>query len=653
MTTSANAPPYAPGAIRSGVENLRVALVYIVAYCLLDWITFIHPFEHLNITPWNPPVATSLFLLLTRGLKWTPLLFVGALTADITVRHLSLPLAPDLITDVIEAVVYGGAVWVMGRLAMDPQLARLRDVVIFLLVTAAAAAVMAVAYVSVFWASGVIPADKVAFLLMKYWIGDTIGAMLAPALLIHASAGFRIRIRREIFTWQSLLPVLSLGAALWALFFIQDPVLGHVLYPMFVPLVWVAATKGIRGTTAFLVVMQVAAITMAEALDIKTMPITQLQVFVLFLSWTGLLLGAVVSEREQARISVVNGEARLRSIMNTSPDAMLIADENGRIEYANRRAGMLFEWFEKSLVGRRLSEVFPRIPGDGSSEMTVQAPDGQALYVEVAKADVTIGGRNTSVLAVRDLTERKKAEWQLRQHKNLIEQVSKDNLTDGLSAVLAHEINQPLSAIVNYSSALQETLAASGNPSPKIMEQLAKISIQAKRAGSVIERLRELSRGAVLKREMTSIRALVDDVLALLGDEIALAQVIVEVNIDPKLVAAVDRVQLEQVAVNLIRNSLEALTEGSRERRIYIDAWLSENRTVAIEISDTGPGIASDVAHTLFEPFVTTRTSGMGLGLSISNSIVEAHGGKLQVNAEWQHGASFRITLPLYIGAAR
>ena len=632
-----------------------IAALYLLAYWGLDAVSSIFPVKTLNITPWNPPVAASLVLILLEGGIWAPMLFVGAVTSNFIVRHVGVPLLPTITADFAEAVIYGFAAWAMkSQLRIDVHFRSLRDVLVFIGVTVSASGFMAIVYVSIFSLSGLIEHRNVLSLVIEYWIGDMIGlTVVVPAFLVHRHHLVATTWFKGLLSWEVLAQIGSVVLSLWIMFFWQDPIVGPLFYPLFIPLVWVAARHGLPGITLVLLLMQVGLMGTVEMLGITVLVATKLQYLMLALSWTGLLLGAVVSERERAQESVARGEARLRSIIELAPDGIIITDEAGNVEVANRLFESIYGASQQAIAGHRVDSLIPLPAGIGNQEIVLRRADGRTIPAEVSTANVLIGGRNTSVITVRDVSARKEAEARVRQHREAVEQAFRGNLTEGLAAALAHELNQPLSAIASYTGAAQRILAATADVPLRAMEQLAKVAAQAKRAGDIIRRLRDFFRGETLDMTSLPVTVLVRDVLVLVADEIARVGATVEIDVPDKLAVSADRMQIEQVLINLIRNSLEALAETPRKsREIRISGMLVDDGFVELAISDTGSGFAPHVAERLFEPFVTASSAGMGLGLTISRSIVQAHGGKLWAEPHSPTGAVLRFTLPAAGAAA-
>jgi two-component system sensor kinase FixL len=187
------------------------------------------------------------------------------------------------------------------------------------------------------------------------------------------------------------------------------------------------------------------------------------------------------------------------------------------------------------------------------------------------------------------------------------------------------------------------------NPPVRVAEQLAKVTVQARRAGDIIRRLREFFQNSSIEVVSVDVRELINESIMLLEDELTNAQVDVEVSLSQNLIAAIDRIQIEQVLINLIKNSIEALKETPKDKKkIRLTATQSLRGDIEIVVSDSGPGIAPEIVDQLFSPFVTTRLSGMGLGLTISRSIVEAHNGRLWAELQSSSGAAMHFTIPMF-----
>jgi two-component system sensor kinase FixL len=218
-----------------------------------------------------------------------------------------------------------------------------------------------------------------------------------------------------------------------------------------------------------------------------------------------------------------------------------------------------------------------------------------------------------------------------------------------MAAGLAHELSQPLTAIIAYARGCLRLLAGSVAEPALLHEGVAGVVQQAQRAGDVLDRLREFVRGGEFRQTLTEIEPLIDAAVSLTRSEAMQQKVEIEAKVDPGLPAVLaDQVQIEQVLLNLLRNAMEAMEAANSEQRSII-AEARRNRKYAIEISvaDSGPGIAAEVTDTIFEPFITTKPLGMGMGLSISRAIIESHGGSLRMVHGARSGAIFVFDLPI------
>jgi len=214
-----------------------------------------------------------------------------------------------------------------------------------------------------------------------------------------------------------------------------------------------------------------------------------------------------------------------------------------------------------------------------------------------------------------------------------------------MGSTLAHELNQPLSAIVNYLKACHRLLQNQPAPLSRIQEAIEKAVAQADRAGQVIRRLREFTQKRETERRKENLNTVVQEAvgLALIGAQSA--GVVSHINLDPNVPPVfIDNVQIQQVVLNLVRNAIEAMAQ-SKDRVLKIDTR-DVNAEALIRVTDTGSGLAPDMADKLFKPFQTTKSTGMGIGLSICRSIIEAHGGRIWAEKNPAGGTIFSFTLP-------
>jgi two-component system sensor kinase FixL len=255
------------------------------------------------------------------------------------------------------------------------------------------------------------------------------------------------------------------------------------------------------------------------------------------------------------------------------------------------------------------------------------------------------GGRRMFTGFVRDLTERQTAERRLQDLQSELMHVSRLTSLGEMASALAHELNQPLSAIANYVKGCERLLRAEPVDREKVQGALARTAEQALRAGEIIRRLRDFVSKGESERRIESISQLLEEAgaLAMTGAKELGVRLRFDLSRQVDLVLA-DKVQIQQVALNLMRNAVDSM-ENAPRRELTVSAVPADDDMVEVRVSDTGRGIDPEVAPRLFQPFVTTKAKGMGVGLSICRTIVEAHGGRIWADANPGGGATFHFTL--------
>jgi C4-dicarboxylate-specific signal transduction histidine kinase len=275
--------------------------------------------------------------------------------------------------------------------------------------------------------------------------------------------------------------------------------------------------------------------------------------------------------------------------------------------------------------------------------------------VEVSFGELTSGGHRVFTGFIRDISERKQAEEQLRASERTLQmtqaelaRVSRLTTMGELAASIAHEVNQPLTAVINNASACLRLLANRNLESEVLRRALEGIIADGTRASAVLARIRAFIKKEPAEKALLDINEVIQEVLVLAGRELDENQVLLDSQLttDLPLVLA-DRVQLQQVLLNLIMNSIEALTAvTSRPRLLQVQSRIDETGDILVSVCDSGTGFDLEVDR-VFSPFVTTKEKGMGMGLSISRSLVEGHAGRLWASPNSPHGAVFSFTLPL------
>lgn len=365
-------------------------------------------------------------------------------------------------------------------------------------------------------------------------------------------------------------------------------------------------------------------------------------------------------------------DLHLKSILDTVPDATVVIDANGIMKSFNTSAVRQFGYSVEEAVGQNVSMLMPgpyREQHDGyltrymttgekriigSDRVVVgRRKDGSSFPMKLAVGQTRVGDRIHFTGFIRDLTEREKSEAQLEQARNELTRLARVNELGEMASTLAHELNQPLSAIANYVQGCRRMLERlDDEPASRMRGALEETAKQALRAGDIIRHLREFVTRGDTERRPEDIKRLIEEAgaLALVGSRERGIKSVLDFGPEDDVVIA-DRVQIQQVLINLMRNAMEAMRDSETKTLTVTTRSGAEGR-LTVTVADTGPGIADDIAPQLFQPFVTSKANGMGVGLSISRRIIESHGGELTVQRNEAGGATFTFTLPLMTEAA-
>ncbi|HEY8433031.1 MAG TPA: PAS domain S-box protein [Sphingomicrobium sp.] len=360
-------------------------------------------------------------------------------------------------------------------------------------------------------------------------------------------------------------------------------------------------------------------------------------------------------------------EAHLRSILATVPDAMIIIDEMGIILSFSAAAEKMFGYAEEEVVGENVSMLMPspdrerhdgylknyrdtgtrKIIGIGRVT-TGRRRDGNTFPMELSVGEAFVDRKRIFTGFIHDITQRQQAELRLQDLQSELAHVGRLSEMGTLASSLAHELNQPLTAIANFSQGASDLLEDKADAEKLEMarEAMREVASEAIRAGEIVRRMRDFLSHGETERHIESLPKLITEAnaLALIGSREH--GIDVQVRVDPHAEkVVVDRVQIQQVLLNLIRNAIEAMLD-SPMRSLKISSSSGPPGLVTVSVEDTGSGISETIAPQLFQPFVTSKQAGMGIGLSICRTIVEAHGGRIWCERGRDAGTIFHFTIP-------
>jgi PAS domain S-box-containing protein len=382
-----------------------------------------------------------------------------------------------------------------------------------------------------------------------------------------------------------------------------------------------------------------------------------------------------ITDRRQAEEELRTAEARFRTFVDRAIDAFFLHDEQLTIVDVNHQACQSLGYAREELIGMHplgfdvgLDEA--AIAGlaqraAAGEQLTFETrhrrKDGTVFPVEIRSATFRQGEKRLYLSLARDISERKRAEEELLRRDDALQiaraelaRVSRVTTLGELTASIAHEVNQPLGAMVANAGACSRWLAAEPPETAKARRVLDSIAADGRRASEIIGRIRALVKRQAPEKELVDINLKIAQVIELAADEIRRNGIVLRTQLADGLPRVQgDRVQLQQVLLNLILNAIDAMSPiRDRAPELTIVSGMDGPDAVLVEVRDTGPGLDREHAAQVFEPFYTTKPDGLGIGLSISRSIVEAHGGRMEVDFNEPHGAVFRFSLPVVGSAA-
>lgn len=542
--------PSLPASARGSDMQLRAPFVvgFFLLYVALEWLSFIHEYKGVPITPWNPGLGVVFALMLFAGPLYAIVLFVGIVIAETLVLKTNLQWPIILGIAAIITLVYAGATWLARRhFGFDVTLKHLRDV-IALLGIGLLAAVLATLLLSVLlilepdldWTDSLIA-------LVPLLVGDTIGIAVVTPLMLRVLHKHPLPVFSRALALEIAVYVALIAGSLWVIAATGEKNGVKFFYLLFLPIVLSALRFGLDGACVALALAQLGLVGVLQFFAADARTFTEFQILMLVLSTTGLIVGAVVSERERADAYAREAERRFK---------------------------------EK---------------------------EAEAV------------------------------------------QASRFTLVSGMASALAHEINQPLTAARALARSAQELLRQKNDDPVRIDGNLTSVITYVDHASGIVRRIREFLRRGHPQISTIDPASVLESAIMLAAPEAAAKGAMLSLSPAGTLPNIFgDRVQLQQVILNLVRNSIDAIGESSGRGKIIIGArQLSTPARIEFSVLDDGPGIDEETAGRLFEPLMTSKHEGLGLGLAICASIVEAHGGKLWLQSRAAGATEFRFTIPV------
>ena len=463
--------------------------------------------------------------------------------------------------------------------------------------------------------------------------------------------------------YAAVVPIVALAFMVRA---VLQPVVGNdALFLLFIPAVLAAATIGGFGPGVAATILSLA----VGYIFFLGQNATEAELLANGFGFlvSGFAIAAFGGWMWTTRISAMAREAHLNSILDTVPDAMIVIDTAGIVQSFSAAAERLFGYSADEVRGKNVSLLMPspyREAHDGYMQRYMRTgerriigigrvvvgerKDGSTFPMELAVGEMISGRDRYFTGFVRDITERQETDARLQELQAELVHISRLSAMGEMASTLAHELNQPLTAIANYMKGSSRIVAEiQSERAPILKAALDKSAEQAIRAGQIIRRLRDFVARGESERSIDSLSKIIEEAsaLALVGAKESGIHVRMRLDQEGDF-ALVDRIQIQQVLLNLVRNAIDAMKQSTR-KELTITKHAPSDGMVTVSVSDTGPGIDPEIRAQLFQPFVTTKPEGMGVGLSISRTIIDAHGGKLWVDDNPQGGATFRFSLPV------
>ncbi|MDO9169216.1 MAG: PAS domain S-box protein [Methylobacter sp.] len=382
------------------------------------------------------------------------------------------------------------------------------------------------------------------------------------------------------------------------------------------------------------------------------------------LTLTNLSLVKKIEELRCSRHQLLEREAKLNSIFNASVEGIITIDMTEIIVSANAAVETIFGYKPEELIGWNINQLMPSAPRENNHcnpsrtvkmasqirEIEGIRKNGSIVPMDLSVAEFSIDNTRYFTHIVRDISLRKYQELQDKAHLDELAHVTRLGLMGEMASGIAHEVNQPLAAISSYTQASLNLMRSENPDVIKLTEILSKTQQQALRAGRIIHRMREFVKSHAKHRSIADLNTLIRNATDLCIAELKQNGIKLTLKLENNLPPIdVDQIQIEQVLINLIRNSVDVLKSlpVNQQRQLSICSELMPNNGIQVRVKDNGPGLNEEQQQKILTPFYTTKADGMGMGLSISRSLISAHDGNLHFNSQCGKGTTFYFTLPV------
>jgi len=650
MSTSLPPPPVAPAAALPGRPpglNWRdpaLGLGYLVLHVLLDASSFVEPVLQLGITPWSPYAGLMLAFLCLRphGAAWV---LTAYLLAELIIRGIPevwwiLPLQAVGVLG-----IYRSAALLMRRLGLwrGPELPR--DILQFVLVAASTALLAGTVVVGVYILAGELAVNQFWSALAKYWVGDLNGMLMLTPLLLRYRRFPELLLAIRDTPLQVTAVTAAVVGSLAVVFLLGDPEDLRFFYVLFVPAISAALIWGIPGLLLTAVSLQIGLVFGVREMPV-TAPFADLQFLMVTLTLTGLALGVVVTERTRTTRLALRREARQAALFAAAPDAVISIEQGGATRLLNPAAEAMFRE-SLAAMGGDLHAVLPELDlraASGNTTLRALTAQGTSFPVDLAWSTYGNEAERATIVIARDASERERAQAQLRERDATLARASRVAIAGELASGLAHELNQPMTALVGYLRAAQILMGEDhAGFDPRLTPTLSKAADEALRAADILRRLRDFYIGRGPNLENFDLRALIESTTEALRRRVTREDLRISVDVPLALHANADRIYTEIILSNLLGNAADAVAH-TETAHIRIVARVVD-KEIFVTVEDSGAGISQPMRDNMFRTFFTSKPDGMGLGLAVSRSLAQTTGGDLRLLESGTDDADASATL--------